>query len=172
MTKKQWETVSTRARALLDYGVAETEWLEGSRMARFIAAVPFLAGCNKALETSFSHLLVYLACMDDSTKELYYHKPEDDGDLYSRLQPILAFYGGNEEILLCCRDLLALCMISNYSKDAEEDLTLGKYNPLNEGVWDSPSLVGELTASIAKRMTPEIAVFYTTEDALRGYWQL
>jgi len=121
MTKNQWETVSSRIRALLNYGMAEAGWLEGCRIARFIAAVPFMAGCEKALETSFSHLLVYLASMDESTKELFYHNPGDDGDLYSRLRPILDFSGGNEEILLCCRDLLALCMVSNYHKDAEED---------------------------------------------------
>ena len=171
MTKKEWETVSSRARALLDFGVVEAEWLETSRIARFIAAVPFLAGCSKALETSFSHLLVYLASLDDSTKEIFYHKSEDDGDLYSRLQPLLGFHGGNGENLLCCRDLLALCMVSNYRKDAEEDWTLGKYNPLNTGVWDGLSLVGELSESIEKRITPEIAEFYTIEDALRGYWQ-
>ena len=171
MTKKQWETVSSRVRALLDYGVAEAEWLEGSRMARFIAAVPFLAGCGKALETSFAHLLVYLASLDDSTKELFYHKPEDDGDLYTRLIPIGNFYGGNGETLRCCKDLLALCMVSNYYKDAENDRLLGKYNPLNEGLWDAPNIIGELTASIEKRITPEIAEFYTKEEALRGYWQ-
>jgi len=171
MTKNQWETISSRVRALLDFGVAETEWLEGSRVARFIAAVPFLAGCGKALETSFSHLLVYLASLDDSTKELFYHKPGDDGDLYSRLHPILHFSGGNPETLLCCRDLLALCMVSNYLKDAEQDRLLGKYNPLNEGVWVAPALIGELTASIETRMTPEIAEFYTAEEALLGVWQ-
>ncbi len=171
MTQKQWETVSSRARALLDYGMAETEWLEGSRMARFIAAVPFLAGCSKALETSFSHLLVYLASLDKSTRELYHHKPEDDRQLYTRLLPILNFDGGNQETLLCCRDLMALCMVAGYRKDAEEDLARGKYNPLNEGVWDAPTLVGELTESIEKRNIPEIAEFYTIEEALRGVWQ-
>lgn len=171
MTKKEWETVSSRVRVFLDYGIAETEWLEGSRMARFIAAVPFLAGCRKAMEISFTHLLVYLASWDDSTKELFYHKPTDDGDIYSRLFPILGFNGGNEETLRCCRELLALCMISGYRKDAEKDQELGKYNPLNAGAWDATALVEKLTESIEKRLTPEIAECYTIENALQGYWQ-
>ena len=171
MTKEQWGTVSSRARVLLNYGMVQTEWLEGSRTARFVAAVPFLAGCGKATETSFSHLLVYLASLDDSTKELFRHKPEDDTDIYSRLAPLLGFYGGNEETLRCCKDLLALCMVSDYRKDAEDDQKLGKYNPINAGTWDASSIVGALTESIEKRITPEIAEFYTTEIALRGVWQ-
>jgi len=171
MTKEQWGTVSSRVRVLLNYGVTQTEWLQGSRMARFIAAVPFLAGCGKATETSFSHLLIYLASLDEAAKGLFLHKPEDDGDLYSRLAPILGFVGGNEEILHCCRDLIALCMVSNYRKDAEEDQKLGKYNPLNAGTWDAPSLIGTLKKSIEKRITPEIAEFYTSDNALQGIWQ-
>lgn len=171
MTKEQWETVSSRARVVLNYGVAQTERLEKSRIARFIAAVPFLAGCGKATATSFAHLLVYLAALDDSAKELFFHTEEDDGDLYARLAPVFNFCGGDAELLRCCRDLLALCMVSNYRKDAEEDRALGKYNPVNSGAWDADALIEELTESIGQRITPEIAAFYTVEEALRGYWQ-
>ena len=171
MTKEQWDTVSSRVRVLLNYSVAQTNWLQGSRMARLIAAVPFLAGCGKAQETSFCHLLIYLASLDEAAKELFSHKPEDDGELYTRLAPILTFSGGNGEILQCCRDLITLCMVSNYRKDAEADQKVGKYNPLNAGLWDANALIGTLTESIEKRITPEIANFYTSEDALRGFWQ-
>ena len=171
MTKQQWETVSSRVRAILNYGIAQTEWLQESRLARFIAAVPFLAQCGKATETSFAHLLIYLATLDGSVKQIFFHKPEDDKDLYSRLYPILNFYGGNEATLSCCRDLLALCMVSNYQRDAESDKSLGKYNPLNAGTWDAPSLIRELEESIKTSITPEIAEFYTVEEALRGYWK-
>lgn len=171
MTKEQWETVSSRARVVLNYGVVQTERLEKSRIARFIAAVPFLADCGKATATSFAHLLIYLAALDDSAKELFFHTEEDNKDLYLRLAPILGFCGGDTELLRCCRDLLALCMVSNYRKNMEEDRALGKYNPLSTGVWDAGALIEELTESISKRITPEIAAFYTAEEALQGYWQ-
>jgi hypothetical protein len=170
MTKEQWETVSSRARAILNYGIAQTELLQKSRMARFIAAVPFLARCGKATETSFAHLLVYLASLDGSVKELFFHKPEDDGNLYTRLTPMLNFQGGNESTILCCRDLMALCMLSNYQKNAEADKASGKYNPLNAGAWVAQPLIEELKASIHTRITPEIAEYYTVEEALRGLW--
>lgn len=171
MTKQQWETVSSRVRAILNYGIAQTEWLQGCRTARFIAAIPFLANCGKATETSFAHLLIYLASLDGSAKQLFFHKPEDDGEVHTRLSPILNFYGGNEAILGCCRDLLALCMVSNYRKDAEADQIAGKYNPLTTGIWDVDSLQKKLITAIEQRITPEIAAFYTVEQALRGYWE-
>jgi len=171
MTKEQWDTVSSRARAILNYGITQTEWLHGSRMARFIAAIPFLANCGKETETSFAHLLVYLASLDGSVKQLFFHTPEDDAEVHARMSPILNFYGGNEATLRCCRDLLALCMVSNYRKDAHADQAMGKYNPLNAGVWDAESLIGELKASIGKNITSEIAEFYTIEEALRGFWK-
>jgi hypothetical protein len=170
MTTEQWETVSSRARALLNYGIIKAEWLQKSRMARFIAAVPYLAKCGKATETSFAHLLLYLASLDESARAIFFHKPEDDGDIYNRLLPILNFHNGNEATLNCCRDLLALCMVSNYQKDAEADKIAGKYNPLNAGFWVAQPLIEKLEASIKAKITPEIAEYYTVEEALRGYW--
>ncbi len=171
MTKEQWETVSSRARVILNYGIAQAEWLEGNRIARFIAAVPFLARCGKAMETSFAHLLVYLASVDGSVKQIFFHKPEDDGDIYARLTPILNFQGGNEAALSCCKDLLALCMVVNYRRDAEADKVVGKYNPVNAKVWDAEALIMSLEGSIRENITPEIAGFYTVEEALQGLWR-
>lgn len=171
MKHEQWELVSSRVRAILNYGIAQTKWLQESRIARFIAAVPFLAKCEKATETSFTHLLIYLVTLDGSVKELFFHQPEDDRNLYARLYPILNFSGGNEETLLCCKNLMALCMVSNYVRDAESDRIMGEYNPLNAGTWDAPSLIRELEESIKASSTPEIAEFYTVDEALRGYWK-
>ncbi len=170
MNKDQWEQVSSRARVILNYGVVKKEWLESSRIARFIAAVPFVAGCRKAMETSFVHLLTYLVSLDESAKDLFMHKPEDDDAIHSRLTPLLSFSGGDEKILACCRDLLALCMVSNYCKDVETDKLMGKYNPVGKGIWDGEKLTKDLVASIVGAITPEVATFYTIEDALRGYW--
>jgi len=170
MKKEQWEEVSTRVRAILNYGIDQNEWLQRSRMARFIAAVPFLAGCDKALETSFVHLLVYLVALDPSARDLFLHKPEDDAMVRCRLSPLLSFSGGDQAVLRCCEDLLALCMVANYRKDAAADRAVGKYNPLNAGVWDAETLDQELTASIGKHITQEISAFFTVEEALEGYW--
>lgn len=171
MTKENWVKVSSRIRAVFNFGIEKSEWLEKSRMARLIAAVPFLAACEKAEETSFSHLAIYVMSIDDSTKEIYFHKREDDIDLYSRLTPISYFKGGNQTVIQCCMDLMALNMISSYEKDAEEDKAIGKYNPLNDGVWKYSEISEKLIKNVKNNITSEISEIYTVNDAVKGYWK-
>jgi len=171
MTKEQWGKVSSRVRTVFNFGIKQAEWLEESKMARLIAAVPFLAGCDKAEETSYTHLSVYIMSIDESAKEIYFHKPEDDGDLFSRLVPISNFKGGDQKIIQCCMDLIALNMISNYNNDAEEDRAIGKYNPVAEGKWSYPELSEKIINNIDENISPEISGYYEIADALRGYWQ-
>jgi len=170
MTNKEWENVFSRAGAVLNFGIEKKEQVQNSQMAKLIAAVPFLAGCNKAMETSFSHLIIYLMSLDESAKDIFFHKPEDDKDIYSRLFPINNFSGGNRNIIQCCLDLTALCMLSNYRKDMEEDREIGKYNPINDDIWNYDFLSKKLIENIDKNITSEISVLYTKEDAVKGYW--
>ena len=171
MTNEQWIKISSRAKAAFNFGIEKSEWLDGCKTAKLIAAVPFLAGCGKAEETSFSHLSIYIMSIEESTKEVYFHKPEDDADLYSRLKPIRNFSGGDQKIIQCCMDLLALSMISNYKQDAESDKSMGKYNPVAEGKWDYEAEAAKLQSSIEANITPEIKDIYTGDDALRAFWK-
>jgi hypothetical protein len=168
---RQWEEISSRARAILNYSIVQKEVLEKNKTARFIAAIPFLGECAKPVETAFSHLLIYLVSLDESAKDIYFHKAEDDHDLYSRIRPLLNFIGGNEDILNCCRDLLSLCMVSNYIHNAEADNSIGKYNPVAAGIWDGKAIQQKLITSIEETITPEIAAYYTIDDAIRGFWE-
>ena len=170
MNDEKWGNVLARAGAVLNFGIEKKEQIQNSKMAKFIATVPYLAGCNKALETSFSHLMIYLMSLDESAKDIFFHKPEDDRDIYSRLFPISNFSGGNREIIQCCMDLTALCMLSNYKKDIEEDRETGKYNPINEDAWNYDSLSKNLIENIDKNISAEISALFTKEDAVEGYW--
>ncbi len=172
MTKENWERVSSRVKAVFNFGIEKSDWLENCRMARLIAAVPFLAGCNKAEETSFTNLVIYVLSIDESSKEIYFHKPGDDTDLYSRLAPINNFLGGDQKIIQCCMDLIALNMIAGYKRDMKEDESIGKYNPLNIGNWDYDTMSEKLVQDINAVITSEISSIYTMEDALRGLWRI
>lgn len=171
MTNEQWENVLSRAGAVLNFGIEKKEQIQNSKMAKLIAATPFLAGCKKTTETSFSHLVIYLMSLDESAKDIYFHKPEDNDDIYSRLFPISSFSGGNKAIIQCCMDLMALCMLSNYNKDTEEDKAIGKYNPINEGGWKYESMSKQLIGSIEATINADISAIYTVEESLRGYWK-
>jgi len=170
MTNDQWENVLSRAGAVLNFGIEKKEQIKNSKIAKLIAAAPYLAGCDKAIETSYSHLIIYLMSFEESAKDIYFHKPEDDKDIYSRLFPISSFSGGNKEIIQCCMDLSALSMLANYKKDAEMDKETGKYNPINENKWDYQSKSSKLIEVIEKTITSDIISICTIEDAIRGYW--
>ncbi len=161
-----WERISSRARAVFNFGIKKAEWLEKCKTARFIALIPFIADCKKAEETSLTHLAVYIMFVDDSTKELYFHKPEDDEDVYSRLQPISNFNEGNQDIIKCCMDLLALNLIAEYQRDKDHDKAIGKYNPFNTGKWDYKSLSERLIRDIKGSITPIIENIYSIDDSL------
>lgn len=171
MTKEEWSILAGRAGAVLNYGIEEKEWLKTSRMARLIAATPFLAACDKPEETAFSHLILYLISLHESAREIYHHRPIDDKEVYTRLFPVSNFLGGNASVIQCCLDLMALTMLANYQKDAEDDRRIGKYNPLNESKWNYQSESEKLIESINTNSTPEIAEIYTVDDALRGFWK-
>jgi hypothetical protein len=171
MTKEEWSILAGRAGAVLNFGIKEKEWLKTSKMARLIAATPFLAGCDKPEETAFSHLILYLVSLNESARDIYLHRPVDDRDVYTRLFPVSNFLGGNLTIIQCILDLMALTMLSNYHQDAEEDRRISKYNPLNEGKWNYKTESERLIQSINANSTPEIAAIYTVEDALKGYWK-
>jgi len=170
MTNEQWENVLSRAGAVLNFGIEKKEQIKNSKMAKLIAAVPYLAGCDKAFETSFSHLIIYLMSQDESAKDIYFHKPEDDNGIYSRLFPLSSFMGGNKEIIQCSMDLIALCMLSNYNNDLDVDKEIGKYNPINAGIWNFNTLSVKLIKNIDTSITNEISEIYSKEDSLRGYW--
>jgi len=171
MTEKQWDAVSSRVGAINNFGIEKKAWLQSNQLARLIAAVPFLAGCKKSMETSLSHLSIYVMALDESVKDVFFHSEEDDEDIYSRLFPISGFLGGDESIIQCCLDLMALTMISNYNNDMESDKSIGKYNPLSSGKWDYTHTTEELKKKINSTITPEIAEIYSVDTALRGIWK-
>lgn len=171
MTEEQWNILAGRAGAVLNYGIEDKAWLKQSKIARLITAIPFLAGCDKAEETAFSHLLIYLIALHESGKSIFLHKPIDDRDVYTRLFPLSNFMGGDVSVISCGLDLIALTMIAGYRRDAGEDEKLGKYNPLNAGKWDYATESDKLTGKIKASITPEMEVLYTVEDALKGYWK-
>ncbi len=171
MTEEKWSYLVGRAGAVLNYGIEEKEWLKAGKMARLVAAVPFLAGCDKAEETAFSHLMIYLISLDESAKDIFFHRPFDDKDIYMRLFPVSNFLAGDAEVIRCCLDLMALTMLAGYKRDAEEDEKLGKYNPLNAGKWDYDREAKKLVEKIQRSSRPEIAEIYSLDDALKGYWK-
>jgi hypothetical protein len=112
-------------------------------VAKLIAAIPFLAGCEDAERTAVSHLGTYLLSVRE-TKPYFNARPEDGASPLERLRLGSNFKGGDQRIIEKGLCLLALNMVSDYQNDIEEDERLGKYNPIAAGAWDFKTMVEDL----------------------------
>lgn len=166
-----WEAITDRVSVVFNFGVAQKEWLKKNTIAKLITATPYLAECRKKEVIAFSHLSLYIIAQSEVGKNVFFHKEEDDLDIYSRLQPISHFVEGNKITIQRSIDLLTLCMITNYKEDAENDLKLGKYNPVALGKWDYDSLSKKLIENISANDDQDMDSIFSINDALRGYWK-
>jgi hypothetical protein len=125
----------------------EKERLREGRIAKLIAAIPFLAGCEDAERTAVAHLGTYLLSVRE-TKPYFNARPEDGASPLERLRLGSNFKGGDQRIIERGLCLLALNMVSDYKRDIEEDERLGKYNPIAAGAWDFEDTVADLEYKI------------------------
>jgi hypothetical protein len=142
-----WAEISGRVAEAFRMTEDEREELRGSRIAKLIAATPFLAGCDDAERTAVAHLGTYLLSIRE-TKPYFNTRPEDARGPLERLRLISSFSGGDRRIIERGLCLLALNMVSDYKRDIEEDERLGKYNPIAAGAWDFEDTVVDLQYKI------------------------
>ncbi len=169
-TNAIWESLTDKAAVVFNYSIAEKAWLKNNKIAKIIAATPYIAESLKPEVVSFSHLSLYLLSCTEIGKTIFIHKEADDVDIYSRLLPITNFLTGDKDIIQMSNDLLALCMIANYKKDSGIDKKMGKYNPIALGKWDYDELSKKLEENILKNKESEITELMTIDDALKGIW--
>ncbi len=114
---------------------SETRELYNSKVAKYIAAIPFVAGCQDAKRTALAHMAIYFTELRGGST-IFDHCNDDNASLLSRLRLISLFKGGNEKVIKHGMNYLALCMIDGYKASAMTDKENGVYNPLNDGSWD------------------------------------
>lgn len=166
-----WGAVASDLAAAFRMDAAEAEALKGNRIAKLVAALPFLAGCDDAGRTAVAHLGTYLLSVRE-TKPWFCARPEDGASLFERLRLGANFKGGDEAIIRRGMSLLALNMISDYKRDLEEDAAAGKYNPLAAGDFVFEDAVEELEWAIAKVPCDEMDQIITAGEMPLSYWVL
>lgn len=127
----------------------ETTKLSESSTAKIIATIPFAANCNNPEKTAISHLCLYMAEIQGFHK-FCDHLPEDDENIFHRLEFISDFDGGDKKIIHHGICLLALIMLEGYKKSFASDEKLGIYNPLVSGVWNYKTQKNYLLWEISK----------------------
>jgi hypothetical protein len=115
---------------------------------RFIAAIPFLAGCRKPTRTAIAHVAAYVIAGDKLGEAVFDHSAEDDYDVMARLASIANFEGGDPAIIARGMKILAKSMVEGYVRDAEADAKAGIYNPVNAKRWDAQALLAQLALEI------------------------
>ncbi len=138
-------------------------------VARLIAAIPFLAGCDQPTRTAVAHLGTYILSVRE-TKPFFNADPSDDGDILDRLRLIMNFRGGDAAIIDRGMALLALTMIVDYKRDTQIDAAMGKYNPVASGAFDYDIIHDDLVRRIKAVDCPAMDEIYNSTASIREVW--
>src|SRR6056297_3234184 len=124
-----WDRISEDVANAFSMDEAEKARFKSKDIARLIAAIPILAGCENAERTAVSHLGVYVLSNKD-TKHYFNPAVSDNKEIFERLKHISNFTSGDPRIIKKGMSLIALTMLNDYKRDIHIDETLGKYNPV------------------------------------------
>ncbi len=168
-SKATVEALLQQVAAAFRFDRDETERFVAKPLARLIASLPFLAGCDHPERTAVEHLGVYvLSCRQ--TREAFYATPGDDRDVYARLEAGMHFSGGDQAIVDRGMALIALTMVNDYVRDVTVDRVLGKHNPVATGAWDASELIERLTAQVNAVRSPEMDAIFSLEAGTLNWW--
>ena len=166
----EWENIAVSVADAFRMNKEDREWLQNKDLAKLIAAIPYLAGCEDPGRTAITHLGAYLLSI--RIKTVANCQPTDDIDLFRRLEMINNFIGGDQAIIQKGMSLIALNMIADYARDIEEDRLFGKYNPVDSGAFDyeyEKKRLGTIIKSVQCREMDEIM---SLDVAIESYWEL
>ncbi len=170
-TEAKWGEICDAVSKAFRLTAEEQSALQKKEVAKLIAAIPFLAECEDAERTSVAHLGTYLLSVRETKK--YFNATENDSEtVFERLRLISNFKGGNQAIIERGMNLLALNMVSDYRRDAEEDVFLRKYNPVSAGDFDYPTTIDELKERIREVPCPEMDKIMTLSVAPLVWWSI
>ncbi len=153
------------ATELLHLSALEKSKITMSGVALFIAAMPFVAGCNDAKEKSLTHLSIYVNKIRTLENARDY-VPEAASSVYEDLAILSSFEGGDENIVNHGMLILALIMLESYKDRTFSDLERGVENPLNNGTWDYYILKASLLDDIKGFSCPELDSLVLSESGL------
>jgi hypothetical protein len=164
-----WQELSSRVAQAFRMTEEESDRFQAGSIAKLIAAIPFLAGCEDAERTAVAHLGTYLLSIRE-TKPYFSARAEDSTSVLERLRLGSSFKGGDRRIIERGLCLLALNMVSDYQRDLGEDAALGKYNPIAAGAWDYKDTVADLQWKILNTECAEMEEILPLVVVPMSYW--
>ncbi len=166
----EWENIAASVADAFRMNEDDSKWLLNKKLAKLIAAIPYLAGCEDPGRTAITHLGAYILSI--RIKTVANCQPSDDADLLRRLEMINNFIGGDREIIQKGMSLIALNMIADYARDIEEDRLFGKYNPVDSGAFNYEYEKERLESIIESVECREMDDIMSLDEAIQMYWEL
>ena len=166
----QWNDIVKRISSTFRLTREETEVLERNAIAKLVAAIPYLAGCDNPDRSAVGNLSSYIVAKNPVMRDIFDHRSSDDRHIMGRLWGISHFEGGDKRIIQRGRNLLLLTMVSNYGKDQTADDILDKYNPVSKGIWNHQELTSRLIDTIQAVPCPEMDEIFSIEAGTEGWW--
>jgi hypothetical protein len=168
-TEARWIELVDRVSLLFHVDTDRKEKILQNKAMKLTAAIPFIAGCRNPMRTALSHLTIYVAAASEGGKDVFGHNFSDNDDIFTRLERISHFDGGDEKLIDRGMNLLALAMLEDHKADADDDRLKGKYNPVNTGAWRYEETVGKLKDRINAVPCRSMDNIYGPDQA-PGYW--
>ena len=164
----EWENIAASVADAFRMDKEDSEWLQNKNLAKLIAAIPYLAGCEDPGRTAITHLGAYILSI--RIKTVANCQPTDDADLFRRLEMINNFIGGDQDIIQKGMSLIALNMIADYARDIEEDRLFGKYNPVDSGAINYETEKAGLESIIKSIECREMDEIMSLDASVQGFW--
>ena len=148
---------------LLEMDNESHDWLQQTKVARLIAELPYIAGCQNADRAAYAQVGTLLLASRNS--KVFGHRPTDT--LRSRLFTIRHFEGGDRQLIERGLHLPELGSLSDHVADMEYDQVVGKYNPLNTSEIVHETERDRLVALIESVPCPEMDTILSAPEAIR-----
>ena len=143
----------------------ELERFRSSKVAKVIAALPYVAKCEDARQTAVNHLSLYVTA----------HKnPKFDAlqseSIMTRLFDIGAFKSGDGRLIKKGMKILELLSLEDHYKDRELDVRLGKTNPISLGQVNYETEKLRLTNEINSIHSPQLDKIVLDDEKWPDIW--
>ena len=169
-TEKNWNELIERISILFQFTIDDKKKLSANKMAKLVAAIPYLALCKEPKRTALSHLSILFLAAHESGKDVFVHNFSDNSSLLNRLERISHFDGGNQNIINRGMNLLCIIMLSDHIKDSIEDKSNKKYNPVESLVWNAQRQIEILEKKINGTDCDSMEKIISVNEAKANWW--
>jgi hypothetical protein len=166
----QWYDLTDRISLIFNINEEKVIKMRSNKVMHLVAALPFIAGCRNPQRIALSHISIYMLASVEGGRDTFQHNFTDNDSLFTRLERISHFDGGEPLILERGMNMIAYAMLGDHNHDKNDDAEIGKYNPLNTGVWNFEKITKKLKKEIKEMECPQLDKIMNIDMGPLSYW--